>query len=112
VSVHIYRVTVRGFFKDLDPDIRAALLAVAEEHDHLDAAFTEAGTFTYESRLTAFSFRFELREQADDDSPAEVAARAEARALDVAEAYLAENRIGHGALRVQTTDMADMWRDD
>ncbi len=112
MSVHIFRITVRGFFKDLEPDIRAALLDVADEHDHLDAAFTEDGTFTYEPRLTAFSFRFQVREQGEDDPPAEVAARAEARALDVAVGYLAENRIGHGELRVQTADMADMWRDD
>jgi len=111
MSLHIFRVTVRGFFKDLAPDIRTALLDVAADHDHLDAAFTEGGTFTYETRLTAFSFRFELREQGED-GPAEARERAEADALDRARSYLADNRIGHGDLRVQATDMADMWRDD
>ena len=110
MSVHIFRVTVRGFFKELAPDIRTALLDAADEHEPLRAAFTEGGTFTYEPRLTAFSFRFQLRQQSDD-SPADAARDVEARALEVASAYLAENRIGHGDLRVQVTDMADMWRD-
>ena len=110
MSVHIYRVTVRGFFKDLGAETRTALLGAADQHEPLKAAFTESGTFTYEPRLTAFSFRFQLREQGEDDAPAAVAQRAEARALDLAESYLAESDIGHGDLRVQVTDMADMWR--
>jgi len=112
MSVHIFRVTVRGFFDDLTPEVRTALLDAADKHEPLKAAFTEVGTFTYEPRLTAFSFRFQLREQGDDDPPAEVAARAEARALDLASSYLAESAIGHGNLRVQVTDMADMWNED
>ena len=110
MSVHIYRVTVRGFFKELTPEVRAALLDAADDHDHLRAAFTEVGTFTYDPRVTAFSFRFQLREQDDDDAPVEAAHRAEARALDLATSYLDESGIGHGDLRVQLTDMADMWR--
>jgi hypothetical protein len=110
MSVHIYRVTVRGFFQDLTADARTALLGVAEEHEPLRAAFTEVGTFTYEPRLTAFSFRFQLREQGEDDSPDDARRAVTARALDLAESYLAESGIGHGDLRVQVTDMAEMWR--
>src|SRR4051812_11144498 len=98
MSVRIFRVTVRGFFKDLTPEARAALLDGADEHEPLKAAFTEGGTFTYEPRLTAFSFRFQLREQAEDDAPVDVVQRAEERALDVAGRYLAESGIGHGDL--------------
>jgi hypothetical protein len=112
VSVRIFRVTVRGFFRDLEPEVRDALLAVADEHEPLRAAFTEGGTFTYEQNLTAFSFRFERRENGDDDDgPAELAAQASSHALDRATTFLHESRIGHKELRVQVTDMADVWND-
>ena len=58
---HIHRVTVRGRFRDLTPDARAALEADAQAHDVLAAAFTPRGTLTYEPSVDFFTFRYEIR---------------------------------------------------
>ncbi|MGB3443701.1 MAG: DUF6204 family protein [Actinophytocola sp.] len=62
---HTYRVLVRGRFTDLDDDGRARLLAVAGEHDMLAAGFTETGSLAYDHTLDFFSFRVELRAEAE-----------------------------------------------
>lgn len=110
MTQHIFRVVVRGMFSDLGPDCRERLLAEAESHDIFVSAYTAAGTFTYERRLEAFSFRFEVREVAEDDPPAEIESRALARAEHAAVEYLTEHGIGFKRLRSTATDMADMWR--
>jgi len=114
VALHIYRVTVRGFFTDLEPDVRDRLLAEVDEHDALQAAFTEAGTFTYGRALDAFSFRYELRirlDDEDDDRPL-ADATAEQAGLDRASATLAAGGIGSKRLRVSAANMADVWAGD
>ncbi|MFW5418396.1 hypothetical protein J0910_17445 [Nocardiopsis sp. CNT-189] len=70
-----YRATVRGRFDGLGEEARAALLTAADEHDMFSAAFTEAGTLTYDRALSWFSFRCEVRV-----SPEEGAEAAEERA--------------------------------
>jgi CheY-like chemotaxis protein len=81
---------VRGFFTELDDDVRDRLLAEADEHDALRAEFTEAGTFTYGRALDAFSFRYQLRVRLDDedDDRALADATAEQAGLDRANATL------------------------
>jgi hypothetical protein len=77
VAVHIHRVFVRGRFGALDPGTRARLLADTAQHDLTRAAFTEAGTLTYEPSLVSFTSRFRLRAEGDD-SEAVVTGRARA----------------------------------
>lgn len=103
----IYRVIVRGFFGELDAPTRAGLLAEADDHEPLAAAFTTAGTLTYDRRLVAFSLRYEMREADDVDDPATaVSVRARERATD----ELRRAGIPHGDLRVQAIDVAATWR--
>lgn len=110
VSVQIYRVTVRGFFEDLDPGVRATLLAEVDDHQPLDAAFTESGTLVYDRSLAAFSFRYQLRVDHDEDDDREIAdLLAEELGLDRAKATLAAAGIGAKGLRVTASNMGDVW---
>ncbi len=108
MSLHILRVTASGQFDSLDDERRATLLSEAAEHVVARAEFTRAGTFTYEVPLVSFSFRYEIRvDDADTTDPAtEAADHAGERAL----ADLAARGIRHRHLRIQATDMADVWR--
>lgn len=107
MTVHIYRVTVRGHFADLDDDQRAALLAEADEHTVFRSAFTKDGTFTYEPNLVAFNFRYEVRQPDDDGDPRQLA---EEHGLSRALASLSDWGLGHKHVRVTVADMAEMWR--
>lgn len=109
MAMHIYRVAVRGRFGDLATSTRRALLATVDDHDFIYASFTPAGTLTYDGTLGHFTFRYELRVLDEDgaDTDAVARGRADARATDA----LAGWGIAHGRLRVQATDMADVWKD-
>jgi hypothetical protein len=102
--VPIYRVTVRGRFADLDDDTRATLVAEADVHDALNAAFTKDGTFVYDLKYRSFSYRYEVRTTDDDDEGDAVD-----RAMAQATADLARRGIPHRDLRAKATDMASMW---
>ncbi|WP_017593065.1 DUF6204 family protein [Nocardiopsis potens] len=95
-----YRATVRGRFDGLGEEARAALLAAADEHDMYSAAFTEAGTLTYDRALSWFSFRCEVRV-----SPEEGAEAAEERAGALARRSVAAFGAGHRDLRCDLVDM-------
>lgn len=112
MALNIFRVVVRGQFADLDPERREALVRDAASHDIFHSAYTSAGTFTYDERIQAFSFRFEVREHTDDDdiAPAEIERTVLARAEALAIRYLEESAIGYKRLRSNATNMADMWR--
>jgi hypothetical protein len=107
MSTRVYRALVRGWFGDLDDATRRRLLAEAGEHDTLDAAFTAAGTLTYDTRLVAFSLRYEVRQAGDTDDPQ---AQVERDTLARAASELAAAGIPFRDLRVQARDMADVWR--
>ena len=78
------RIQVRGEFKDLTDDQRATLLAEADQHDMLGAAFTPEGHVAYDvASRPFFTFRF----AAVAETEAEVAAEA-ARAASAARAWL------------------------
>jgi len=112
MGLHIFRVVVRGEFSDLSSEVRDELIARADAHDIFLSSYTREGTFTYEPRLHAFSFRFEVREHADDDrSAAECEAAASETALALATAYLDHRGITSKRLRANALDMADMWRE-
>jgi hypothetical protein len=106
MTLHIYRVLVRGRFDELDPNVRAALVAGAADHDVVLAEFTTTGTLTYEPAVTFFTFRVEVRASGDDPAAAATAA-AKAKAVE----YLSTRSIGYRDLSVLAADMADVWRD-
>ncbi|TDD42900.1 hypothetical protein E1288_27910 [Saccharopolyspora elongata] len=87
----MFRVTIRGKFDGLSEAGRAAVLATT------DTAFTEAGTFTHDGTVSAFTFRCQVPAERDDDGEREATQRALA-ALDA-----------HGhpyqVLRTAVTDM-------
>jgi hypothetical protein len=101
-------VVVRGHFHDLDPDARARLLAEADDHEIFKAAYTAAGTMTYEPNLVAFNFRYEMRD-VSDDAIAEVEARLAEAAMTKTRASLEAMGIGHRHLRATATNMASVW---
>jgi Family of unknown function (DUF6204) len=105
VTLQIFRVIVRGKFDGLDDATRVELLAAATEHDVTRAAFRADGTFTYDTRLVAFSFRYELRDDGDDPEHAVVD-----RARAMAEASLVGLGVGYRDLRIEAINMADVWR--
>lgn len=104
VSLHIFRVLVRGRFTGLDDATRARLLAEVDEHTVAAAGFGESGTLTYDRTLGAFGFRIQVRARGDD---------AEAEAVTLAEraARADLDRLGAecGDLRTTATDMAAVW---
>ncbi len=105
MTLQIFRVIVRGRFDRLDETARAELLASAADHDVTRAAFRAEGTFTYDTRLVGFSFRYELRDDGDDPERAVVD-----RARVMAESALAARGVGYRNLRIEAINMADVWR--
>ncbi|MGY1743908.1 DUF6204 family protein [Blastococcus sp. SYSU D00695] len=61
MSSRTYRVIVRGVFDHLDDAQRAHLLERVAEHDLFAAAFTDEGTLSYDTSLSAFSHRVVVR---------------------------------------------------
>ncbi len=108
--MHIYRGTVRGRFDEQADAVREALVASADEHDGLKAAFVHDGTFTYDEQLTFFTFRYELRASGDDAEECELDAREQAESD--ARAYLQHFGIAHRDLKVSVWDMATVWHDE
>jgi hypothetical protein len=109
----IYRAVVRGHFSDIDAATRAALVAVADEHDYFHSAFTAEGTFTYDPQLVAFNLRYEMRFVPNDPSDRDdtvTDAEVEAAAMKRTVAWLDAKGYGHKHLTVSVTDMASMWR--
>ncbi|MFC9324113.1 DUF6204 family protein [Kitasatospora sp. NPDC057015] len=103
MSDRTYRVIVRGVFAGLDEDRRARLAEAADQHDILNATFTDEGTLVYDRSLSTFSFRCVVGQPADRDDAAAVV-----EACDRAAAALAERGIGHGPLRGAATSLDDM----
>ncbi len=101
MSDHIYRVIARGQFENLEENTRAALLAVVDKHDLLNAQFSDEGTLTYDRALRSFTFRCAVRAAADGDGPDEAAMLGE----DKAAATLRAMGCGFRDLRTTSTDM-------
>lgn len=104
-ALHVYRVTVRGQFKELTAEQRQRLLQQLDAHDIFLSRFTHEGTFTYDRQLVAFNFRYEVRVRGAD-SRQKALDDAELRALS----FLEQKGLGHRIIRVEAMDMADMWR--
>ncbi|GLY75961.1 DUF6204 family protein [Actinoallomurus iriomotensis] len=89
----MFRVTIRGTFGELnDAD-------VLTDGDAFAAAFTEAGTFTGDRGLSAFTFRCQVPAGPEDGET-----EATERAVAALDAYGYPYRI----LRVAVTDMRDI----
>lgn len=110
MTTHIYRVIVRGRFDDLGPTSRAELLAAADDHDALRAAFTRAGTLVYDRRLDFFSLRYEVRVSSDENADPTAAAFADA--VEKASRYLAERGLGFRHLVPTGSDLTRIWEND
>lgn len=115
VALRIFRVLVRGRLHGLDEATRERLLTEADRHTVARAGFTEGGTLTYDTTLSTFGFRMQVRVRTDDgpnadtDADAEAAVRAGALAEHGARAAL--DRLGAGVrdLRTTVSDMAAVW---
>lgn len=101
-----FRVIVRGRFEGLSSEVKSQLLAKADSHDALDAAFTEDGTFTYDKALNAFTFRYLMNDNATDRKIA--AGNAETAAELAATDYLEERSIGYRDLRLESINMDEI----
>lgn len=102
--MRILRVVVRGEFDQLTDNARAQLLADQAQHDIFVSSFTGEGTFTYDERIVAFNFRYEVRDTDDLDETEIIEA-----ALERSAAALAQKGLAHKRLRATVTDMASMW---
>ncbi|MBP8539857.1 DUF6204 family protein [Streptomyces sp. MK37H] len=92
----MFRVTIRGAFEELSEDDREAL---RDAVDCLQVAFTEAGTFTCDRGLSAFTFRCEVPAEPDDG---------EQEATERAIAALTAHGYPHRILRIGVTDMRNI----
>ncbi|MEU1949050.1 DUF6204 family protein [Streptomyces sp. NPDC020125] len=92
----MFRVTIRGAFEELGEDDREALRTAV---DSFQVGFTEAGTFTCDQSLSAFTFRCQVPAEPDDG---------EQEATEGAIAALAAHGYPHRILRVGVTDMRDI----
>jgi hypothetical protein len=105
----IYRVTVRGWFRDLDDDQRAGLRRRQDDHDLISfpRTYTGEGTLAYETNLLTWAFRLETRTTEEDEEPeALVRERGERMALE----RVAALGVGHELRVTDVVDMADTWR--
>lgn len=107
MSTHVYRVIVRGRFDELDQSMRSELLADADTHDAMRAAFSREGTLTYDQRLDFFSFRFEVRVNSDDVLDTTEAAFE--TATEQARIYLERRGLGYRHLKPTGTDLTRIW---
>ena len=102
----VCRVTVRGRFATLTPEVRRYLEAARAEHDIFVSAYTAEGTFTYDARIDFFNLRYEIRSAADDPM-----ADAAARGLAEASLFLRTMGFAHRGLKADVVDMTAMWND-
>ena len=103
-DLHIFRVTVRGRFFELNESQRHYLVESLDDHHITKSAYNGEGTFTYDSNIYSFSLRYEIRTEGDQP---EVAAAE--RGLSQAETFLRTLGIGYQHLKVTATDMQSMW---
>ncbi|MFJ3930051.1 MULTISPECIES: DUF6204 family protein [unclassified Streptomyces] len=102
MSTRTFRITVRGVFDGLSADQRAELVARAEEHDVLRAAFTPEGHLSYDlAARAAFTFRFRDTGEEEEDI-----VTATERAEEAARAWLTGRGYGFKNLRSSAEDLS------
>lgn len=96
-------MTIRGRFRDLTEAARRHLERELPNHDIFVSAYTAEGTLTYDSRITFFNLRYEIRvdDRADSD-PGELG-RAEA------ERFLRTMGFAHSELKVTASEVSSVW---
>ncbi|MFN8024052.1 MAG: DUF6204 family protein [Acidimicrobiales bacterium] len=104
MAVRVFRVTIRGRFRDLSPEARARLVAAQPDHDVFLARYTHEGSFTYDERIQFFNLRYEVR--ADDAELAGVTAQVEAETFLRVLGYA-----HHPDLKVDVVDATAVWDD-
>ncbi len=106
----MYRVTVRGRFRDLDPAVRQYLVRAQSEHDIFRSAYTAEGTFTYDQRIMFFNLRYEVRiDTADSACGGDSSALAAVTAEVEAETFLTTMGFSHDLLKTETVDVTAVW---
>lgn len=105
MTLHDYRVLVRGKFTGLEDAQRAALIAAADEHDVLNsAAFTPEGTLTYTApALASFTFRVLVSVSPDGGTR-----EAQREAVRRAAALLDADGYGYRDMTADATDMNEI----
>ena len=104
MSESVFRVTIRGQFKDLSDESRQYLTRSQPEHDIFVSAYTPEGTFTYDERILFFNLRYEVRCKGDDPKK-----QAELHALNEAESFMRTMKFGHVFRSTTVTDVSEMW---
>jgi hypothetical protein len=97
-----YRIKVRGEFKDLTAEQRAALLAEAAEHDELSTSFTPDGYLSYDLAARPF-FTFRFAGTGESDSDLQVATE---RAESAARAWLDDRGVSYLLRSTQAEDLS------
>ncbi len=105
-QARVYRVTVRGRFNDLSEESRRYLVTSQSEHDIFNSGYTTEGTFTYDSRIDYFNFRYEVRVTGEELQNA-----AGEFAIRETESFLRTMSFGYRDLKVEVVDMSAMWAD-
>lgn len=103
----VFRVTVRGRFRELGDEARRYLVSAQPEHDIFKSAYTSEGTLTYDTAIDFFNLRYELRLRGD----AATSDAAAVEGLKEAETFLRTMRFGHRDLKATVVDMSAMWAD-
>jgi hypothetical protein len=106
LPARVYRVTIRGRFGDLTGVARSYLVGNQADHEIFNSGYTAEGTFTYDSRIDFFNFRYEVR--VIDDEPQ---AAAETHALVETEAFLRTMKFSYRDLKVESVDASAIWAD-
>jgi uncharacterized protein DUF6204 len=101
VTTHTFRITVRGFFDALTEAQREGLLADADQHDILRAAYTPVGHLSDDvTAREAFAFRF-LESGEEEADVIHATERAEAAAAT----WLTDRGYRFKNLRSQAVDL-------
>ncbi|MEN9506352.1 MAG: hypothetical protein RI958_2278 [Actinomycetota bacterium] len=106
----VYRVTVRGRFRDLSDAARRFLTAAQSEHDIFRSAYTAEGTFTYDERITFFNLRYEVRiDRADPSGADDPSGLAGVTAEVEAESFLTTMGFGYLLMKTEVVDVSAVW---
>lgn len=99
---HIYRVTVRGRFRDLDERALSYLERHRAEHDIFNSAYSPEGTFVYDEGLRFFSLRYEIRTDQGQIAASAIGLKEAAR-------FLSTLGFPHHELKASAVDTSMMW---
>ena len=82
------------------------MLAEVDQHEVMNASFTEAGTLAYDAALNAFSYRYLVTD--DAETPGEADANAATKAELLAVEDLEERNVEAVGIKVSVVSIDDM----